>query len=308
MKAAPYTPNLMDVARESTTLGEGRLDGLHAEAKAALQSARNALRAVRGQYGDAHLRERARWQSLRDERDAIECGRQAASAQIGNAAGDHPFAGGPDPGPDGHGVDMDRLAADIGRHEAELNRLEVAQRTIENALRFLDGDVGAPVARDTQTPLSADIALRIVEAQENEQSRLAQEVHDGPAQALTNAIFQVEYIERVIDHDARLAQTELAFLRQMLRRELGDMRTFISQLRPRVLDQLGLDGSIRETAANMATMTGLQIEVDFDAPGGGLSQAEQTVVLRIVQEALQNVRKHAGASNAIVSSRVDGSA
>ena len=91
--------------------------------------------------------------------------------------------------------------------------------------------------------------MRIVEAQEAERARLAQEVHDGPAQALSNAIFQVEYIERVLDHDVRLARTELRFLRELLRRELGDVRTFISQLRPPVLDQLGLDGAIRDTAA-----------------------------------------------------------
>ena len=47
--------------------------------------------------------------------------------------------------------------------------------------------------------------MRIVEAQEAERSRLAQEVHDGPAQALSNAIFQVEYIERVIDRRPALA-------------------------------------------------------------------------------------------------------
>ena len=81
--------------------------------------------------------------------------------------------------------------------------------------------------------------MRIVEAQESERSRLAQEIHDGPAQVLSNAIFQVEYIERVIDSDERLARTELRFLRDLLRRELGSVRTFISQLRPPVLDELG---------------------------------------------------------------------
>ncbi len=93
--------------------------------------------------------------------------------------------------------------------------------------------------------LPTEMQMRIVEAQESERSRLAQEIHDGPAQVLSNAIFQVEYIERVIDHDDRLARTELRFLRELLRRELGDVRTFISQLRPPVLDELGLDGADR---------------------------------------------------------------
>jgi signal transduction histidine kinase len=110
----------------------------------------------------------------------------------------------------------------------------------------------------------------------------------------------------MLDHDPALARTELHYLRQVLRRELGDVRTYISQLRPRILDQLGLDGSIGETVENMAALTGLPITVDLRAPVGRLTETEQTVVLRLVQEALQNVRKHAGATSAGVTSRVDG--
>ena len=158
------------------------------------------------------------------------------------------------------------------------------------------------VTRDA-TDLSDDVRLRVVRAQEAERSRLAQEVHDGPAQALTNAIFQVEYIERVLDEDVALARNELRFLGELLRRELGDVRSFISRLRPRVLDQLGLEGSIVEAAANMAALTGAIIEPSYETPRRPLSDAEQIVVLRIVQEALQNVRKHAAAHHVGVSAR-----
>ena len=107
--------------------------------------------------------------------------------------------------------------------------------------------------------------MRIVEAQEAERSRLAQEVHDGPAQALANSIFQVEYIERVIESDPLLARTELRFLRELLRRELGDVRAFISQLRPPMLDHLGLDGAIDDTVEHMRALTGLDITTDLAA-------------------------------------------
>jgi two-component system sensor histidine kinase DegS len=149
--------------------------------------------------------------------------------------------------------------------------------------------------------------MRIVEAQEAERARLAQEVHDGPAQALSNAIFQVEFIDRVFESDPRMAQTELRFLRELLRRELGDVRSFIGQLRPPVLVELGLDGSIVDTVATQAALSGLQITTTLDARADGLPEAAQTVVLRVVQEALQNVRKHAGAANVVVAtSRSDG--
>jgi len=164
----------------------------------------------------------------------------------------------------------------------------------------------ASLVTDATTPaLSTEIQMRIVEAQEAERARLAQEVHDGPAQALSNAIFQVEYIERVFDSDSRMARTELRFLRELLRRELGDVRSFIGQLRPPVLVELGLDGSIADTADTMRALSGLRILTDLTAPGAALLEAEQTVVLRIVQEALQNVRKHAGATSVVIATRLD---
>ena len=104
-------------------------------------------------------------------------------------------------------------------------------------------------AQETESLVSSDdpgVQMQIVEAREAERRRLAQEIHDGPAQALSNAIFQVEYIERVAETDPALARTELHALRDVLRRELEQLRSFISQLRPPVLDELGLDGAIQE--------------------------------------------------------------
>ena len=170
-----------------------------------------------------------------------------------------------------------------------------ARETRYDGLRTEDGG-GPSLVGDEQT--------RIVAAQEAERSRLAQEVHDGPAQALSNAIFQVESIERVIESDPLLARTELRHLRELLRRELGDVRAFISQLRPPLLDELGLDGAISDTIERMQALSGLTIVSQLSAPNDLLSDAEQTVVLRVTQEALQNVRKHADAERVVVATRL----
>jgi two-component system, NarL family, sensor histidine kinase DegS len=152
----------------------------------------------------------------------------------------------------------------------------------------------------------ADLGLLLVEAQEAERSRLAQEIHDGPAQALSNAIFQVELIERLIESDVALARSELRYLRELLRRELSGVRTFISQLRPPLLDELGLDGAITDSVEHMRTLTGLDISTELTAPTDTLNDAERTVALRVAQEALQNARKHAAASTiSVTTSAVD---
>jgi len=146
----------------------------------------------------------------------------------------------------------------------------------------------------------------VIEAQEAERSRLAREVHDGPAQALSNAIFQVEHLERIVDTDPALARTELRHLSELLRRELGDVRSFISELRPPLLTELGLNGAILDAVEQMRTLTGIPIGASLDADADVLGAGRQTVVLRVVQEALQNVRKHATASSASVATRIEG--
>src|ERR1035437_5924836 len=225
----------------------------------------------------------------------------------GGGAGPHPAAGG------GAEVarqrvirgDVERLTGDLGRHQQELSKLELSVRSMENAWLFLERGDASLRAEVADAGLPTDLQMRIVQAQEAERSRLAQEVHDGPAQALSNAIFQVEYIERVIGEDVRMATSELRFLRELLRRELGEVRTFISQLRPPLLDELGLDGSIMDAVESMAALTGATVETELRAPGDVLNPMQQTAVLRIVQEALQNIRKHAAASRTVVSTRVE---
>ncbi len=138
-----------------------------------------------------------------------------------------------------------------------------------------------------------DLQKRVVEAQEAERSRLAREIHDGPAQVLSNAIFQLEIIERQLDRDPALAAAEIRLLRDILRRELGDMRAYISQLRPPILTDLGLAGAIRDTADQVGGILGINIAVDVNPAIDVLSDGSELAVLRIIQEALQNVRRHA---------------
>jgi signal transduction histidine kinase len=305
----PYTQRPMEPARAGTDLRDNRFDGLHAEAAAAVGYSANTLRSVRERYREAYSETLGRWQSLRDELDLddrrLADGYSPASTAPVDRAADAAEAGADDARRRALRGDVEGLTMDLGDHQAELAKLEVAERTLERTWLFLERgdatlltDVGGP-------PTAGDLQMRVVEAQEAERSRLAQEIHDGPAQALSNTIFQVEYIERVIESDPLLARTELRFLRELLRRELGDVRAFITQLRPPLLDQLGLDGAIADTVEHMRTLTGIEITTDLSAPSDLLGDSQRTVVLRVAQEALQNVRKHALANSVIVATKLD---
>jgi signal transduction histidine kinase len=306
----PYTQRPMEPARAGTDVRESRFDGLHAEAKAAVGYSANTLRSVRERYREAYSEALGHWQSLRDELDVVdrapsESHPASQTAPVDRAA-DAAEAGADDARRRALRGDVDILAGDLGDRQAELAKLDLAEVTLERTWLFLErGD--ATLLTDVGGPVTAgDQQMRIVEAQEAERSRLAQEIHDGPAQALSNAIFQVEYIERVIESDPLLARTELRFLRELLRRELGDVRAFISQLRPPMLDQLGLNGALNDSIDHMRALTGIEIAADLLAPADLLSDGQRTVVLRVAQESMQNVRKHAAATKVVVATAVEG--
>lgn len=287
-----------------------RFDELHAEAAEALAFAANSVRSVRDRYRATYLEEMGRWQVISDDLDLFEgVPVSADGTEDGSSdamAATAAEAGAADLRLRFMRVEADHARADMANHEAELGRLELAIRNLESTWLFLERGDDSLILEPSLPSLTTELQMRIVEAQEAERSRLAQEVHDGPAQALSNAIFQVEYIDRIFESEPTLARVELGFLRGLLRRELGDVRSFIVQLRPPVLVELGLDGSIRDAIETQAALSGLAIATDLTAPADGLSEAAQTVVLRIAQEALQNVRKHATATNVLVATRLDG--
>ena len=312
--SGPYTPVRMDAARSSDdirTVRDARIDGLRAEASEAVGYSANTLRTVSQRYRAAYGDEFARWQSLRDELDAIERAQLGALRRVALNDGHDPDraeaeaaeAGAEDARVRGIRGDVDSVGRELGRQQTELAKLEIALRNLESTWLFLERGDASLV--DDGVGLPSELQMRIVEAQESERSRLAQEVHDGPAQTLSNAIFQVEYIDRVLDTDLTAARTELRFLRDLLRRELDAVRTFISQLRPPVLDELGLDGAISDAMGRTTALTGLAISSDLGAPSDRLTSAQQTVVLRVVQEALQNVRKHGAASAVTVATAIE---
>ena len=304
MKEGPYTPFGMDAARGPAETRDSRFDELYAEAKSTLGYGANSLRSVTERYREAYRDTLGRWHRLRDQLESAERAPRSSPLDAMDPA-EAAEAGAEDARLKMMRSEVEHLTADLGKHQQELSKLELSVRSMENAWLFLERGDASLLAEVVDSGLPTDMQMRIVQAQEGERSRLAQEVHDGPAQALSNAIFQVEYIERVMAQDVRMASSELRFLRELLRRELGEVRTFISQLRPPLLDELGLDGTIMDAVESMAALTGATVETNLAAPADGLNPTQQTAVLRIVQEALQNVRKHAGSSRTVVSTRLD---
>jgi len=162
-----------------------------------------------------------------------------------------------------------------------------------------EASLGEPPVGDAPD-VDTRAALALLAAHEQERSRLAEELHDGPAQALANAIFQTEIVDRAVRNDPESARAELLALRQMLERELDTLRGYINQLRPSLGEEAGLDDALRDSANALSQRSGLPVELRLEAPDDELHEAARTVVLRVAQEALRNIAKHAGATRAWV--------
>jgi two-component system, NarL family, sensor histidine kinase DegS len=290
----PYTADHMDAARTTADAASpAPFDGLQAEAKAVLTAGANAMRSVQERYREAYADRLAQWRALRSDLEAL------VAAGAGSPEQD-------DEGLTALRAEVESAGADLVHCQRELARLELARRNLESAWLFLERGDTSLVNDDAEPTSSAQVEMRILQAQEAERFRLAQEIHDGPAQVLTNAIFQTELSERALGDEAGDARLEIRRMREALRRELGDLRSFISRLRPPALAEQGLDGAIRDTAERVRVVTGTAISLDLAAPPGLLPEAHQTVVLRVTQEALQNVRKHAAAASIRVATSLVG--
>jgi signal transduction histidine kinase len=158
--------------------------------------------------------------------------------------------------------------------------------------------VRAAVAVDQSARVAREALRRVIETQELERRRLARELHDQTGQELTSVLLGLKAVEEAEDADSRAAA--LAQVRGQIVETLHDVRRLAVELRPKALDDFGLVAASERLAQTFAEQTG--IKIDFLAQLGGerLGSEIETALYRMIQEALTNIVKHAGARNVSV--------
>jgi two-component system, NarL family, sensor histidine kinase DegS len=184
---------------------------------------------------------------------------------------------------------LEKLQSD----QAHLKRfVEFLART----LQFLEGGVNVDVA---QKEVSGGVrAEQIIEAQEDERRKLSRQLHDGPAQALSNFILQAEIAMRLFDTDQEKAREELKNLKGAASSSFGHVRDFIFDLRPMMLDDLGLVPTVRRYIDTYKDRTGLDTTLVVTGKERRLESHLEVLVFRAIQELLANIREHAQATQA----------
>lgn len=150
------------------------------------------------------------------------------------------------------------------------------------------------VVAPTVTP-SHEALVHVIEAQELERQRLSRQMHDGPAQSLTNLILQAEIAERMFDSDPARARTELGNLKNAANSTFQRIRDFIFDLRPMMLDDLGLVPTLKRYVQTFEGKNHVPTSL-ATLSEASLSPHIEVTLFRGVQELLKNAAQHAHAS------------
>ncbi|OGO18420.1 MAG: hypothetical protein A2Z14_12410 [Chloroflexi bacterium RBG_16_48_8] len=146
---------------------------------------------------------------------------------------------------------------------------------------------------------------KVIEAQENERRKISRLIHDGPAQALANFILQTEIAMRLFDIDPNQAKDELNSLKEAATSTFSQVRDFIFDLRPMMLDDLGLIPTVRRYVEAYKEKTGLDISLTITGSERRLEQHREVICFRSLQEILSNIRDHAQATQVKLSVYLD---
>ncbi len=192
---------------------------------------------------------------------------------------------------------VERMQADLGNLERLAEYLRKTIATLEEA---------APASKPARAVAGEKpMIARIVEAQETERQKLSRQIHDGPAQALSNFVLQSEIAMRLFEKDPNLARTELANMKTAATATLQKIRDFIFDLRPMMLDDLGLVPTVKRYVDAFKDKTGIAATLTVTGVERRLESVREVMIFRGVQELLGNIRNHAQATQVRVSLDTD---
>jgi two-component system sensor histidine kinase DegS len=164
---------------------------------------------------------------------------------------------------------------DDDAEEAADGRLGGRQRTLEALGDFAEGDAVPPA-----------VARIVLSAQEDLRREIARAMHDGPAQSLTNIVLQAQIVERLLQKDPAKASPEVTALVAMVQRTLDATKTFIFDVRPMVLDDLGLVPTLRRSSRDRGARAGIKAEFESVGVDRRLSAELESGLFRMLDDAL----------------------
>lgn len=178
-------------------------------------------------------------------------------------------------------------------HQMLLGKDLAAEATLN---RQLTEQLAEQVRELDQTNLALlEAQRRVLSERESERKHLARELHDEIIQDLLSINYELEELEINRETPAKIANT-LSESRADIRKLVDDLRRICGNLRPPTIDSLGLGATLKSYTTDWSSRTGIPVKLDLDPDLKRLSEVTELSIFRIIQEAMNNVWKHARAS------------
>lgn len=195
--------------------------------------------------------------------------------------------------------------------QGEQQSLDRYGKTLQNVLETMGEASPDDMPEDQaggQAGLGSDsepLIVRIIDAQEAERQRMSKAMHDGPAQSLTNFILQADIVQRLFERDPAQAKAELQNLKTTATTTFQRVREFITELRPMMLDDLGLVPTVRRYVKSFEEKANVQAMLTITGEERRFEAHREVMAFRAIQELLTNIREHAQASQVKISLNLD---
>jgi two-component system sensor histidine kinase DegS len=184
---------------------------------------------------------------------------------------------------------------ELGARLTEVRAGQDVLRSVMHSLEDLTPEEEEGVSAAEGASRFRSASRQVFQIIEEERLRIARDMHDGPAQSMANLVLQAEVLEKLLLKDPTQVVAELIDFKSVVREALEETRRLIFDLRPMTLDDLGLVPTLRRYVKEYAEKTGLQARFHVVGEERRLPGNYEAVLFRIVQEALNNARKHASA-------------
>ncbi|MGD1993166.1 MAG: histidine kinase [Anaerolineae bacterium] len=193
------------------------------------------------------------------------------------------------------------MRGQLEKLQSDQKHLEQRARILRRLLELSRSDIfaaeeneGEPAESDTAV---APSVVRLIETQERERKRLARQMHDGPAQSLTNLVLQAEICERLFESDPERARVELVNLKAAVSSTFQRVKNFISSLRPMMLDDLGLLPTLRRYVEDYRESHNIGINLNATGRERRVANHKEVTTFRVIQELLNNARDFSRATS-----------